>query len=1554
MDQYYFDSGYVDASYFVYIGVAEATPASTSTMTVTAGVIKEAAVVLTSEFTQSAAISHIEGADLFAMSNAELAAEVSRIRDYNIEVTSAFTQVCAGAKIRFVGSDQFIDSTLVASNVRVRFNEAAIDAAFSLDAAGTIIAGGIVREAAAALTSEFTIDAKITRKQNLIDCDVTVTTEQTAVARRLAGLESIFDVVAFVSTAGPTRIRNVNISITPRFSTYSQNVAGTDDATGFFFRPDMESYRQIQPGWSVVGNPTWIVIAVDHTVDYGQSSVITITGGQFVSGATYSFTIDDSAKTSLTVLANEIVQLAANLTATAEITATISHIEGADLQAFNTASLSVTAVVTREFSSTLDSTTSQTTTALRIQSSTADLASTSTVSAAGNRIRFGVAAFTSTASLSVSLIKFAPNYSWNLVNLTGSASAQFNATGRRQPTTSGASYDIQAFNGTSFNFNLVAQDSDSRTLLDIGTKNATIEFWYSRTINTNSEQLVFTSGGISLYYTQLPQAYRLVVTNGSSTYQASYTGGGLSIDTQRHLAVVRNGTAVNLYIAGTSRIAVTIPSNYVISPSADLTAVSFTDNIGNSVGSSLVKLDEFRFSIGSARYTSTYTPPTTAFAKDGFTRALSNFDNTLYVVPSAVQATGAFNSFAQITANANKFGTVQGAADLSSLASLSSQAGRIQQAAATLQVQAFTVTVNGRIVPEQASLESAFFLSVELSKIKNAQASLSVASTVDATGDRIRFGTAALASAFVSTSNVNRIRSSASALTSAFSQSTVATEIRNPLGNDNWYKGLSTVNNSVEQLGAVYLDPYAFEFSRVVRGPDDSTVNAYILAKRHISTGNVVWQKWYTGAYDTAPETIQTYNGYIYAVFYQTFVKIDPEDGSIVSSWGIGLDIINDFVFDSDYIYFSGLQGTGNAAIAKYSLTGIKQWSKLLAGTTRYYMNGSTVRVVGSSVYWLYWRADTQTATDSVRLAKLSTSDGSITWSKSTGFIDSTTRMTVSLNGTVYITGRTDINDTGVFIAINSSGTLTGTPKHYSGLGTAPVGWLATGFLEYDSINDIIYYKSEAQDEDTFLKLQPNGTVTWARTITSPGFFDFNQPVITDLTILLPGRYIDGSAGGTALFNVPFDGGQTFTNQKLPAPFTGNWSWTQPTITTTDATYTSLSDLTISLSDDTNTNSASSITVTPTTYTAITYLYNVICNGAFTSTTSLSGTIKKTTGLILTNLAVNSAITINATKAVLINSTMTVTTTATITAIKKSVAQSTQQATATLVANNVRTRRVASALTSTSTLTANAIKTARAISTQQATATLTALPYDFTQATAALTSQLTLTATALRIQKSAVELLAFNTQVTAAAKIGVGLLAMDSNFTQTTIAEKTVNPILALAAISTVNALAQKIRNAQANLPSQSTLTVLADKIRPVGAELTVTATTTAVAIKTARILLALETAVTATAEVKRTRATPAVLEATASLTAEGKRNRLASATMTAQATVIASSRNILRAQANLTAFNTVLAIGSRIRFDPYYMLMIQPETRTVDIHAETRALIVTSETRVNTIKGQE
>jgi hypothetical protein len=92
-------------------------------------------------------------------------------------------------------------------------------------------------------------------------------------------------------------------SLSPGFQTSSiQNVSGTSDNILFAFRPNEASKIQyVGAGWNVVGQPTFIVTAVSLDPNDQYTGTITITGGTFVSGQSYSF---ESPNVNITGTAN--------------------------------------------------------------------------------------------------------------------------------------------------------------------------------------------------------------------------------------------------------------------------------------------------------------------------------------------------------------------------------------------------------------------------------------------------------------------------------------------------------------------------------------------------------------------------------------------------------------------------------------------------------------------------------------------------------------------------------------------------------------------------------------------------------------------------------------------------------------------------------------------------------------------------------------------------------------------------------------------------------------------------------------------------------------------------------------------------------------------------------------------------------------------------------------------------------------------------------------------------------------------------------------------------
>jgi hypothetical protein len=192
LDQFYFESGYLEDRYFAYIANAEAAPyiqaeyidryfwqdgtlyidaeligegqilegedvfadafvSAAFTINCQGNVTFSAASTLSAEFTQQAMISHIEGADLFAFAEAQMAIEVSRLRDHNIVASTVFDVATDVVRIKQSDVDLIsqVESSILGDKVRLFAITA--QAAFAFAATANMTAS-ITRNLASAFT----------------------------------------------------------------------------------------------------------------------------------------------------------------------------------------------------------------------------------------------------------------------------------------------------------------------------------------------------------------------------------------------------------------------------------------------------------------------------------------------------------------------------------------------------------------------------------------------------------------------------------------------------------------------------------------------------------------------------------------------------------------------------------------------------------------------------------------------------------------------------------------------------------------------------------------------------------------------------------------------------------------------------------------------------------------------------------------------------------------------------------------------------------------------------------------------------------------------------------------------------------------------------------------------------------------------------------------------------------------------------------------------------------------------------------------------------------
>jgi hypothetical protein len=161
----------------------------------------------------------------------------------------------------------------------------------------------------------------------------------------------------------------------------------------------------------------------------------------------------------------------------------------------------------------------------------------------------------------------------------------------------------------------------SNPAYNLGSGDFTIEFWvYPNTISIpnpdNESWLVARTNysantGWSVF--QANQQIRFRVGNTGGTIA---TGNVITATTWQHIAVVRSGSTVSIYVNGTSQASGTNASF------TDASTVLVVGGITSTTGWNGDKplngyIDDLRITKGYARYTANFTPPTTAFSDTG-------------------------------------------------------------------------------------------------------------------------------------------------------------------------------------------------------------------------------------------------------------------------------------------------------------------------------------------------------------------------------------------------------------------------------------------------------------------------------------------------------------------------------------------------------------------------------------------------------------------------------------------------------------------------------------------------------------------------------------------------------------------------------------------------------------------------------------------------------------------------------------------------------------------------------------------------------------------------
>jgi hypothetical protein len=145
----------------------------------------------------------------------------------------------------------------------------------------------------------------------------------------------------------------------------------------------------------------------------------------------------------------------------------------------------------------------------------------------------------------------------------------------------------------------------------LGAGDFTIDFWVQLT--ATSSRVIFdtqTIGGSSTrpnsMFLNLSSGSALVLIHNNANRIASSSI--LSLNTWYHIAIVRNGTKTTLYVNGTA-------DGTTTAITANMSTASMVIGMNASSSSNFYSgyIDEFRVSVGIARWTANFTPPTSAY-----------------------------------------------------------------------------------------------------------------------------------------------------------------------------------------------------------------------------------------------------------------------------------------------------------------------------------------------------------------------------------------------------------------------------------------------------------------------------------------------------------------------------------------------------------------------------------------------------------------------------------------------------------------------------------------------------------------------------------------------------------------------------------------------------------------------------------------------------------------------------------------------------------------------------------------------------------------------------
>ena len=191
----------------------------------------------------------------------------------------------------------------------------------------------------------------------------------------------------------------------------------------------------------------------------------------------------------------------------------------------------------------------------------------------------------------------------------------------------------------------------------VAASNFTFEAWVYPTTTTTSQKMIFTQGAPGVYspfnvYVQGTTVRIYISINGTSWNIASNSTSSnpIQVEAWNHIALVRNGTTIGLYINGVA------DNTYAVSTTAFFTPTRET-SVGGRDGEEYFPgyITDARLVIGTAVYTSAFTLPTAPLTAITNTKLLLNMADG-QAIDSAAQNNLTLFGNAKISTGQAKFG----------------------------------------------------------------------------------------------------------------------------------------------------------------------------------------------------------------------------------------------------------------------------------------------------------------------------------------------------------------------------------------------------------------------------------------------------------------------------------------------------------------------------------------------------------------------------------------------------------------------------------------------------------------------------------------------------------------------------------------------------------------------------------------------------------------------------------------------------------------------------------------------------------------------------------